>query len=481
MEAIHVPLEPNLKQAMCLDNLLDEDCPLHGFVGGVGGGKTQLLCQASTDVTVTIPNNIIAVARKFRVDVESTTMREFKESLNPHFILEERKKDATLMIRSCDENYPSELRFLGIDDIDRWGSTQFGHIFLDEANEIDPADLVFLWGRLRRNIHPKNPPPLSEMWRRSPYVSTKNPNDIIRFILFIANPPREERHWINELVERGTFLGKPQKAHITHVTTYDNEENLPQSFLQNLETLPELEYERMVEGKQSPGVQGPPCTPDFSMERNTFSDPWPTFPVNWVRGWDPGWFCGVCVWCTFDGGIIYVWKELVTHNQTTKDLIREKVKAQEKRSHHSSTYKDWVDHFSLNHHSPQSEKSNADILRDHGYHPLSRFSTPKAVAQLLNDLFKAGRLKIHKEFCPKLIRAFRGAWGRDNISGDPVKDGVYDHFTDACGYAIWGELGVKGRRTHVQEPKEIEELPLIPRYVGKKERKFSLPGFGRAS
>lgn len=466
---IHVPFEPTLKQAHVLNNLLDEEVPLHGFVGGVGAGKTQLLCQVANDVTTTLPSNRIAVARKFRKDVEDTTFQEFLESLNPAFILDYSKSDFTIYIRTADPDHPAEIWFKGLDDVNRWGSTQFGHILIDEASEISANDITYLWGRLRKKLHANV---LAKgNWKDSPYVAENAVDergmpteDFIRFILFISNSPPDDGHWINVLRQEGTLLNAQQRCYITEAHTYDNIQNLPAQFIKNLNNLPPLEYERLVEGRISPGARGPAATPAFSIEKNTFNDTWPTHPIFFIRGWDPQWSHPVAVWAQFIDGLILIWAEDYGTNSGMRDYIRESIRPREKRCHHLTDYRDWVDHQVINFHSPTSEKKKSvgDIMRDEGYHPVSKASNMEIRAELINDLCKAGRLKIHAKNCPRLITALRGGWYRDQVTKICVHDHTYEHLGDALGILLFGELGAKGRKIRTEYSQTPEAVAADP-------------------
>lgn len=518
-DLIYVPFTPTHEQALCMNGLLDESCSLHGFVGGVGAGKTQVGCQVAIDTTHPLPGNEIAVVRKARVDLEATTYKEFLNTLPAGFIIPELCSKANLRvgIRSIDPNYPSFIDFKGLDDRNRWGSTQYSHIIIDEASEIDPADITYLLGRLRHKI----PPGVNPRWKESAYytrlfneekakklllsgrfrnldqVKVLHPeleeDDILRFIMFISNRPAEEHHWINVLMKEGTINGAKIPHRITEATTHSNAENLPATYLKTLESLPELDYERLVEGKQVPGVQGPPCLPDFSKEFNTFDGPWPTYPVFWIRGWDPGFRYSACMWITVIDGVVRIWGESIQQKGSLKRLIVEQVRPKQRECHIDCGFRDHFDHYALNAHGSQADESNQDIMRAFGFHPRSIPSSPKNRQMFLNDLCKAKRLLIHARFAPHALTGARGGWYLDE-RGEPAKpNSVYQHLWDSIGYGVFNELGAMGAKElpNLMRTKDEEfhdPSTFVPRLHDKQRRlglerngkKIHFPGMGVA-
>lgn len=466
-----------------MNGLLDESCSLHGFVGGVGAGKTTVGVQVAVDVTHPLPGNEIAVVRKARVDLEATTYKEFCNSLPSGFIIPElcSKEKLRVAVRSIDPNFPSFIDFKGLDDRDRWGSTQYSQIIIDEANEIEANDITYLIGRLRHKV----PMGISPRWKESAYY-TKTLNefkankllvtgryrnieqvkqlhpelledDLIRFIFFISNRPSDSQHWINILMKEGVLNGSKIPHKITEASTHSNAENLPTTYLRNLENLPELDYERLVLGQEVPGVEGPPCLPDFDRNKNVFDEPWPTYPMFWMRGWDPGFRYAACIWVSFNDGLVKIWAEDIQQKGSLKRLILEQVRRREKTVNHECAYRDWFDHHALNAHGSQSDDSNADIMRAFGYTPRSKPSGPKNRQMFLNDLCKSRRLLIHARFAPHTLTGARGGWYLEK-SGEPAKPNtVYQHLWDSVGYCIFNELGSMGDRQPDLYLKTVEE------------------------
>ena len=516
-DLIYVPFTPTHEQAICMNGLLDETCALHGFVGGVGAGKTQVGCQVAIDVTHPLPGNEIAVVRKARVDLEATTYKEFCNTLPPGFIIPElcSKEKLRVAVRSIDPRYPSFIDFKGLDDRNRWGSTQYSQIIIDEASEVDPNDITYLIGRLRHKL----PPGINPRWKESAYycknfneekakkvllqrryrnleqVRSLHPeleeDDLLRFIFFISNRPPDAQHWINILMREGTINGAKINHKITTADTHSNAENLPPTYLKTLEALPELDYERLVEGKEVPGVEGPPCLPDFSKEVNTFDGPWPTYPVFWIRGWDPGFRYAACVWMTIIDGVIRIWGESIQQKGSLKRLIVEQVKPKQRECHIDCDFRDWFDHHALNAHGSQSDSSNADIMRAFGFNPRSKPSGPKTRQMFLNDLCKAKRLLIHKRFAPHTLTGARGGWYLDD-KGEPAKPNtVYQHLWDSAGYGIYDELGALGANElpNLMRTKEEEfqdPTTFVPRLyerqmklaIQRNGKKIHFPGMG---
>lgn len=501
------PLTPNVKQALFLRNVIVPDVGLHLAVGGAGGGKTQGICQLLTDLTVNIPGNEVAVIRKFAKDLKDSVYGEFKATTSSNLIAEEHKQDKDLYLHTVNPRFISRICFRGLDEVDRWGSKQFGHIIMDEAHECELRDLIYLRTRLRHKIN--KAVDLSQ----SPYAVYRptvefadecaatgaNPMDylddprckdgfewrIMRFIVIAFNPPRNQEHWAYPLWLNGELAGKKVKTTVTHFTTYDNRKNLDPEYIQQMEEgMPEAEYQRMVMGEPSAGIDGTPCTPDYDDKECVFDGPLPSTPVIVYRGLDPGWHHPAMAWLTYnrDDQTADIW---AVDFGTDVDIWKfmKQVLETESRFHPDILIYDEIDPYHADQHSDKSERTTRQILReDFGVKAKSQASGPRERADLLNKLFRQRRLRVHTTL--KILRnGFRGGWHKDKHGEDPEKDGFYEHVMDALGYIVW-RLFAKKKRIDRQgneiykEPRPQERLYQM-KGPPEKKRQLITPGMGR--
>ena len=466
-------LVPNKKQAQFLLNLASPHDTIHLYAGGAGAGKTQALVRGIVDCAVTLPGNRIAVARKVAKDLTDTIWEEFLKTVDPALIWDVRKQAKEIEMLTRDPRYRSVIWFRGLDERNRWGSTEFGQIFIEEANEVDLRDFLYLRTRLRHNL-PKDANVVD-----SPYIKDEATRAMVRFIAMAMNPPEKIDHWLRQLWLESTIMGAKTKRTCVNTSTYDNAMNLPVEFIEILEQLPPGERERMLLGEPSLGIVGDACTPGWSAE-NIFGGPWPKEPMNWVRGWDFGWTHPACVWGQVVGGNVYIWAENFGSKIELRDFCRKHVMPMESHCHPDSTYKEYIDHQHASQHTDKSRETSKSILRDMGYRPFHKYSKPRDRAALINELLSKKRLFVHAANCPILVAALRGGWHREEDSDEPAKDGYYDHIADALGYLLWGEFGAKARKG--SDVRDLGDDDITPNGLVRKARRMArliLPGMGR--
>lgn len=131
------------------------------YFGGWGSGKTTVGKWIAFDDMVCHAGLRVLVVRQSFAALNLTSKREFLERMvegdpdgrNMADVLKERWNEESQTYTMVNG---SSILFGGIDKVDKWGSTQFGLIWIDEASEIDSQDIPFLLSRLRQ------PPPRCE-------------------------------------------------------------------------------------------------------------------------------------------------------------------------------------------------------------------------------------------------------------------------------------------------------------------------------
>ena len=203
----------------------------------------------------------------------------------------------------------------------------------------------------------------------------------------------------------------------------------------------------MLLAEDTPGLVGDACTPHFINRRqelggHIITGSIPQHALHLVRGWDFGYRHAAVKWGeVMDKSVIYIWAETHTERKTLDELCAV-IRRQEDTFHENTTFAEWVDHQAANQHSDKSAETCRDIMRRNGLRARSEYSRPRDRADLVDNLFRAGRLFIH-ESCRDTINACSGFWRRDS-EGEPEKDGWWDHHGDALGYLVWNEIGNRG-------------------------------------
>lgn len=143
----YLPTQLNvLKAVECMD------FPNIMYCGGFGSGKTRLLGEIALELMIIYPKIQIGVFRKTRTGVFDTTYKTFiDEVLPPEYIRRGGHKISTLEITIRGGGYS---HFFGIDNFERKASLNFDVILVDEATELEEADVIMLQGRLRGKVIP---------------------------------------------------------------------------------------------------------------------------------------------------------------------------------------------------------------------------------------------------------------------------------------------------------------------------------------
>lgn len=190
------------------------------YSGAAGAGKTRVLCFKVRDLALQEPNGLIGLFRKRRSDLINTTLRTLLKGdggLPP--ILKEgtynhNKNDSIISIDGG-----GEIFYTGLDDEKKIGSLNLSHAAVDEAIELDEEEWDFLQTRLRND-------------------STDNHQ------VFAATNPSTPSHFLYDRF----FNNDDEDVDLIQTKTTDNF-FLPDDYIQRLEKLQGVAYDRLVLGK----------------------------------------------------------------------------------------------------------------------------------------------------------------------------------------------------------------------------------------
>lgn len=182
-------------------------------------GKTLCLILRALLYSESIPDNLGVIFRKEYVDLRDSTMQDFE-------------KYTGLKVNSQREvNFPngSKIMFRHLEEINNIQNINLGWFGIEQIDELESdAEFYMLWGRLRRQLEATDEFKSLGLPLRSGFV--------------IGNVGQ---HWVKEL-----WKDEQRKNYdLIEATTFDNEDVLPDDYIENLkdleETKPEI-YRRYV-------------------------------------------------------------------------------------------------------------------------------------------------------------------------------------------------------------------------------------------
>lgn len=438
----YIPHYPHHQQATFLVGLTDHRFKIHVLVGGAGAGKTQAAVQACVDRGHRVPGERIAFVRKYAKDHKGTTWGEVLTSLPPELIAPNGIKiqDKEIYLLSCNPEKPTKVEFQGMDERNRWGGRAYSVIIVDEANELDVKDFFYLFTRMRHNPPVEAMPP--EYVEGNPYLLENG--KVHRYIILLCNPPDRVDHWLRKLYTERALYGKSFPVKVTRTRTMDNVAALDQSYLDLLNCLPEQERLRMMEGEDTIGIHGRPCTPSFQTQKHVIYDPLPKEPFEGFDGWDLGYnHPYVSLWQDL-GGVYILWAEVLEEDLTTWQLADHVMRARARFHPDTAWTKSYVDHNHAHQNRSSAKETDAQILRGLGFSIKSRFSHPRDRATLVDRLLQADRILIHHT-CSAARSACVGGWHRDE-DGEPEKDGYFDNIGDGLGIPLMVRCGPRANK-----------------------------------
>lgn len=464
------PLKPNPKQAEYLISLTEHEHTVVGMRGGAGAGKTQATCQAIREVTVTIPGNKVCIARKFRKDIGPTIWQEFISTIDPRLVEEIKKSEQIVIMRTVVPGEFSEIHFLGLDDMLRWGSKSFAQIFVEEASETSKDEFIYMTTRLRH--HPKDVNEHGELVNRdylalyrshgipvSPFI--RKDGSIHRFISLAYNPPENRDHYLIKLAAEGT-INEPgdYPSKIIKVSSLDNYKNLDQSYKEILDKLPERDRRRMRDGEDSEGFDGTPAISSFDEDYQVFQGKIDPEELEIYAGVDFGWQHPCIVYGTVKNSCLYIWAEYFGSQIDLDTMLNTptEVPIVEQKFNKFAMIVNFVDHQHGLMHSDKNKKTSIQLMRDLGRTVRHSYSRPEERALGTNILCRQRRLFVH-ESCDYVIKTLRAGWARDE-DGELIKDNYWEHVADAIGYLVWGLFQHQLRK-------------LIPKKLGKRKEAHS--------
>lgn len=402
------------------------NAPYKAMVGALGSGKSSALCVEGFTLSLEYPGNVGLVARKSIPDLRMTTMKRFLEYVPEGLVISWNKVERTLLLKTSGK--PSTVYFGPLDEIGRYKSLELGWFAIDEGDENSNDDhWLTLCGRLRLK-------------------------DMPLYGLLATNPPSPQ-HWI---YKKWVLDNNPEYA-LFRSKTSDNLANLPPGYIERLrKTYPEDWQKRYLDGEFGVLQTGDPVFPDFTAKHIKAISL--IKGRDMIRGWDFGRRRPCVVFCQFDDmGRFRVYRTVLGENEDIY-AFRDRIIKLSNQVYPSANFVDYCDPAGKQ--ERDSGKPSILILNERGIRPKFRYSTPTQRAtemrRLMRETIKGESAFLIDPINQYLIEAFFGGCSMDE-SGNPRKDGYYEHGVDAVGYAIANtcmvKAGVQESEIEIQEPK----------------------------
>lgn len=405
------------------------------MVGTFGSGKTATGCVEGILQSIEHGGNVGLVARKSLPELKSTTFKRFFEYLPDHLVIDYKKVDRELYLRSS-SGTPSLIHFGPLDDIGRYKSLELGWFFIDEGDEMTEDIFDVLIGRLRLKNVPK--------------------------FGMIASNPTTVHHWLYK-----RFIENPtQGMSVFRSKTEDNRHNLPNGYIEQLKesykNRPDW-IKRYLDGEFGTIQRGDPGFPDF--RQNLHVKPLQLLKgIPILRGWDFGYHHPCVIFCQFDDRQRFRILSTIKGHDEDLEPFADRVIRYSNQNFYNEKFEDYCDPAGVQ--KKDTGKSSILTLNDKRIYPKYRSSL---IEERACEIRKLMRQSIGGEPC--FLIDPQNTYGiealtetqyekqKDGMMADHLyKDGYYDHFIDCIGYIVANTCMMSGNEKEltdfeIKEPK----------------------------
>lgn len=121
---------------------------IRGYGGAMGGGKSRTGCEQAFDYALDYPGIVVLIARHAHTSIINTTKKTMLDFvIDPRLIIQKKASGGEDYIKLWNG---SIIHFVGLDDPIRWYSSEIGHVFFDEAQELERDVCLRIMTRLRQ-------------------------------------------------------------------------------------------------------------------------------------------------------------------------------------------------------------------------------------------------------------------------------------------------------------------------------------------
>jgi hypothetical protein len=493
-EIVIKPTDSWYKPGKSLTEFHESTAFIRVLVGGRGSGKTtSVAMEAVARHAFHIPGAKILLLRKTELSQDSTTIDTFQmvydglgelyrnaigslfrstnggrnvrlpsqeavRLYNIFMMTQPSKVELENWLATEGEKWCSHLEFRGIPDEAKRGNKLRGYecsmAILIEADLMELGDFQMLLPCLR--------------WKDAFGNFVKEGDG---GIIVDTNPPGT-KHWI-ALLEKAEEGRTDSSYRFWHISTYENEKNLPPRYIERNVILPYRDnpamLDRMLHGKYADAFDGQPVYSSFKLPIHASARERLPFPLGayLVRGWDFGTSWAV-TWSAYwsetqvlddekkTEEIIEYWWALHEETATDSEIEKQCSTVLETTAREFPFWNDRtqcagiLDYCDPAGAAKTDKGSSIEVVRTYGIHPLYTFKDrglPKTVAtvnRLMTVKNKHGQyvFQVDPIGCPLLKVALSGGYRYPKEhepnygTGVPLKDGIYDHIADSLRYSV---------------------------------------------
>jgi hypothetical protein len=389
------------------------------LVGGLGSGKTRMAVEELIVLMSENPGIEIFVMRKTMPSLRDSTLNEFLKLIPSELGKFNHRTDTFYCVNNA------KLMFRGLDEPSKIKSTNVSIIVLDEAEEFTFEDFITLKGRIRQ---------MKPDGAAYPH----------HFILILN--PVDDTHWIyKQFVTNASQYQDTGGLLLLVLSTYDNLKHLPSDYIQTVTAgLSAQEIERFIFGKWGSIVKGSPVYADVFNPGIHL--------VKWnkdsshllLRGWDFGYNHPAVSFRLKDP----MGRKNIDHEvlgaKKHLDVFAKEILGITERRYGKILVFDYCDPRGFD--KSDKGQSSVDVLNDLGVYPVGergvRSYVEPGVRLVRNELSTliqgVPELTVNPE-CAMMRAVFGGRYVRDEKTGEPQKDGYYEHIADADRYIAYND------------------------------------------
>lgn len=418
--------------------------------GGLGSGKSRCVGEHFYNLGLRYPKSRYLIGRRDLPSLKKTTQHEFLEKVvDPATVLSFNVNDNILFLKNM-----SEFHFVQLKDPDAFKSFEGVGAFLDEFDE-NAEDCEPVWNKINQRLRQK-------IWDGSKWIEPA-------FTSALVFNPTDDQHPLYHLTKRAGDLDLSE----FRLSTYDNLANLPSSYLPELlRTLPPWDIPRLVHGHWGRQIKGKPVFHGFKMETHVrkldFDD---RFPL--LRGWDFGFNRPAVTFLQYEPitGRVHLLREYIGDKEyLDKTVVPKVLEITRQLCGSGHPVMDYCDPHGAD--NKDNAESSVETLRTKfGIHCIYRRERIKVgieeiqhkiITQCPTDFEKPAEsmapLLLVDPSCQISIGGFVGGYHRDPETGDPVKDGYFDHPMDTIRYVLVHNMNI-----HLARQRAMMKKKYLPR------------------
>lgn len=216
------------------------------LIGAFRSGKSLAASFKAHALSYNYPGNVGLICRKDYTTLRDSTMQTFFGIIPPDCPLVVKWNATThdLWLKSKDPKRPSHIMFRGAEEYKKFGSYELGWFWIDQSEEVPEMIFRQLSGRLSKP--------------GVPLCGMQTPN------------PPGQYHWLYRRFKLGL---NPKTDWVCHTSTYDNQENLPDGYIEDLESQSEQWKKAFLYGEWAFVAEGDPVYAGFKSDVHVSKDP----------------------------------------------------------------------------------------------------------------------------------------------------------------------------------------------------------------